>query len=134
MSSSAEQIEKIAEFQGITGASDVEARSFLEAHNWDLHSAIVMFFDTADVGNPNQPEQQHQLPIPQPQPLAQQESRPIFGSSVPGNEDDDDDQPWQPMVPPMQSSGYPSLPKLALTLVPRHDRDDLVHHNEDSQH
>lgn len=105
MSSSAEQSEKIAEFQGITGASDAEAGSFLEAHNWDLHSAIMMFFDTVDFGNPNQPEQQ--LPIPQPQPLGQQESRPIFGTGGPDNDEDDDDQPWQPMVPPIQSSGYP---------------------------
>src|SRR5579871_3705113 len=91
MSSSSDESERISEFQSITGSSDAEARSFLEAHNWDLTSAIMMFFDTT------QPRQS-----PQPQGHPQPSS---MGPMVEDDDDDDDDdESWQPMVPPIQSS------------------------------
>ena len=126
--SSAEEVERISEFQSITGTSSSEARNFLEAHNWDLSTSLETFFDTTQPSEgagygqaqtqPSQPFQGMNPPTSMPQMMHDDDE-----------EDDDDDEPWQPMVPPMQSSKY--LPLNAVNVVLLHDR--IVLHKEDLQ-
>jgi hypothetical protein len=89
-----QESERIAEFQSITGTSNEEARYHLEAHSWDLSSAIMTFFD----GNQSADED----PTPQFAPPPHQPSAPMVPMG--GMDEDDDEPPWQPMMPPRQSS------------------------------
>lgn len=43
-----EQDEIVSSFLVVTGASDAQARFFLESTNWELEAALISFFEAAD--------------------------------------------------------------------------------------
>lgn len=40
----------VSRFLGVTGASDAQARFFLESANWELDAALISFFEASDDG------------------------------------------------------------------------------------
>lgn len=42
--------EVVSSFLGVTGATDAQARFFLESANWELDAALISFFEAADDG------------------------------------------------------------------------------------
>ncbi|XP_024385512.1 plant UBX domain-containing protein 4 [Physcomitrium patens] len=45
-----EQDDVVSSFLGVTGATDAQARFFLESANWELDAALISFFEASDDG------------------------------------------------------------------------------------